>query len=105
MKLIKLFVLIMMMLVGFSIYAQQPALFSAVQNNSIKEIKLLLDKGADPNVYDDDSDNVLINAAIYASAECMKLLLKKKARDLIRSAYWQTGQLAYQGNILIPMVK
>jgi ankyrin repeat protein len=55
------------------INAQQASLFDAVKNNNIKEVKLLLDKGANPNAYDDDSDNVLINAAIYASTDfCVK---------------------------------
>src|SRR4051812_34614502 len=55
------------------------SLFAAVKNNDIKAVKYLLNKGANPNAYDDDSDNVPINAAMYASVDCMKLLLKKGA--------------------------
>src|SRR6478609_4822423 len=90
MKPIKLFALIIMMVLSFSIYAQQITLFDAVQNNNIKEVKILLDKGADPNAYDDDSDNVLINAAFYASLDCMKLLLKRKASPNLKNKYGQT---------------
>jgi uncharacterized protein len=87
MKLIKLFALIIAMVLSFSVYAQQPALFNAVQNNNIREVKLLLDKGADPNAYDDDSDNVLINATLFASADCMKLLLQHKANPNLENKY------------------
>lgn len=67
--------------------AQHPSLFDAVKNNNSKEVKSLLDKDANPNAYDDDSDNVLINAAIYASADCMKLLLKKQANPNLKNKY------------------
>jgi ankyrin repeat protein len=70
--------------------AQKPDLFAAVKNNNIKEVKSLLDKGADQNAYDDDSDNVLINAALYASADCMKLLLQKKANPNLKNKFGQT---------------
>lgn len=90
MKPIKVFALIIMMVLSFSIYAQQTTLFDAVQNNNIKEVKMLLDKGADPNAYDDDSDNVLIHAAFYASLDCMKLLLKRKANPNLKNKYGQT---------------
>ena len=71
--------------------AQQSPLISAVKDNDIKEVKSLLDKGADPNGYDDDSDNVLINAALYASADCMKLLLEKKADPNLKNKLGQTA--------------
>ena len=70
--------------------AQKPGLFAAVKNNNIKELKSLLDKGADVNAYDDDSDHVLINAALYASADCMKLLLEKKANPNLKNMFGQT---------------
>ncbi|MEP6952270.1 MAG: ankyrin repeat domain-containing protein, partial [Ginsengibacter sp.] len=70
--------------------AQQLPLFVAVKNNNIKEIKMLLDKGANPNAYDDDSDNVLINAALYASVDCMKLVLQNKANPNLKNKYGQT---------------
>jgi len=70
--------------------AQRPDLFAAVKSNNIKEVKSLLDKGADLNAYDDDSDNVLINAALYASADCMRLLLQKKANPNLKNKFGQT---------------
>ena len=87
--------LILMMFAGLlfpkEIRAQQTALFTAVKNNAINEVKSLLDKGANPNAYDDDSDNVLINAGLYASADCMKLLLEKKANPNLKNSYGQTA--------------
>jgi uncharacterized protein len=53
------------------------SLFTAVKNNDIQELKSLLGQGADPNSYDDDSDHVLMQAALYASVNCMQLLLEK----------------------------
>ncbi|TKK65391.1 ankyrin repeat domain-containing protein [Ilyomonas limi] len=70
--------------------AQQKNLFEAVRNNNLKEVSALLNEGANPNAYDDDSDNVLINAAIYASANCMKLLLQRKANPNLKNKYGQT---------------
>src|SRR4051794_10518384 len=70
--------------------AQQTTLFDAVKNNNVKEVKLLLDKGANPNAYDDDSDNVLINATLFASADCMKLLLQNKANPNLKNKYGET---------------
>jgi ankyrin repeat protein len=67
--------------------AQQTTLFDAVKSNNIKEVKLLLDKGANPNAYDEDSDNVLINATLFASADCMKLLLQNKANPNLKNKY------------------
>ncbi|MCW3116987.1 MAG: Ankyrin [Chitinophagaceae bacterium] len=73
--------------------AQQSSLLAAVKNNNIKEVKLLLDKGADPNACDDDSDNVLINAALYASVDCMKLLLEGKANPNLKNKLGQTPMM------------
>jgi ankyrin repeat protein len=73
-----------------NVNAQSASLIEAVRNNNIKEIKSFLLKGADVNAYDDDSDNVLINAAIYASADCMKLLLEKKADPSLKNKFGQT---------------
>ena len=78
------------LLVIQSIHAQSTSLIEAVRNNSINEVKSFIQKGADVNAYDDDSDNVLMNAAIYASADCMKLLLKKKANPNLKNKYGQT---------------
>lgn len=56
-------------------------LFGAVQNNDAKQIRALFDDGrADVSIVDDDSDNVLMYAALYASVDVMELLLKKGAK-------------------------
>lgn len=69
--------------------AQSRSLNEAVMNNSLKEVEAFLRNGADPNAYDDDSDNVLINAAMYSSADCMELLLKYKANPELGNRYGQ----------------
>lgn len=51
-------------------------IFSAVRDD-IKELRSLLDQGADPNSYDEDGDHLLMYAAMYASADCMQLLIEK----------------------------
>jgi ankyrin repeat protein len=71
--------------------AQQTDLFSAVKTNNLTEVKRLLDAGGNPNAVDDDSDNVLINAAMYASAACMNLLLQKKADPNQKNKFGQTA--------------
>jgi uncharacterized protein len=70
--------------------AQEISFFNAVENNDIKEVKLLLDKGASLNAYDDDSDNVLIVATLFASIDCMKLLLQNKANPNLKNKYGLT---------------
>jgi len=70
--------------------AQPSSLPVAVKSNDLKEVKFLLDHGADPNAFDDDSDNLLINAALYASADCMELLLQKKANPNLKNNLGQT---------------
>src|ERR1700712_5476236 len=73
------------MLIGCSIFlissvkAQNAPLFAALKKNNIQELKTLLDQKANVNVYDDDSDHVLMYAAMYASADCMDLLIKNGA--------------------------
>ncbi len=52
-------------------------IFEAVKNNDINKVKALLDQGANPNSYDDDSDHLLMYAALYSSIDCMKLLTEK----------------------------
>jgi len=52
-------------------------IFAAVRNNDIKEVKALLDNGSDPNSFDEDGDHILMFAALYASADCMQLLIEK----------------------------
>ena len=86
------FALIISIALSFTIQvnAQQTTLFDAVKSNDIKQVKLLLDKGANPNAYDDDSDNVLINATLFASMDCMKLLLQNKANPSLKNKYGET---------------
>ena len=52
-------------------------IFAAVKNNDIKEVRSLLDQGADPNSYDEDGDHLLMYAAFYSTANCMELLIQK----------------------------
>ena len=70
--------------------AQEASLSDAVKNNDIKDVKQLLDKGANPNAYDADSDNVLINATLFASVDCMELLLQNKANPNLKNKYGET---------------
>jgi ankyrin repeat protein len=84
------FVLIAALLLQ-SANSQAPSVSAAVKSNDARSVKLLLERGADPNAYDDDSDNVLINAAVYASADCMKLLLDKKANPNLKNKAGQTA--------------
>jgi ankyrin repeat protein len=70
--------------------AQSASLIEAIRNNNSEVVKSFLSRGADLNAYDDDSDNVLINAAIYASVECMQLLLQHKANPNLANKYGHT---------------
>ncbi|CAN5600626.1 hypothetical protein BH10BAC3_BH10BAC3_28610 [soil metagenome] len=79
--------------------AQKSELISAVKNNDINGVKRLLEAGADPNAVDDDSDNVLMNAAMYASVECMNALLQKKADPNIKNKHKQTALMYCTNNL------
>jgi ankyrin repeat protein len=53
----------------------------ALRNNDINQINALFDDGkADATLVDDDSDNVLMYAALYGSTDVMELLLRKGAK-------------------------
>lgn len=52
-------------------------IFSAVKNNDLKDVRSLLDQGADPNSYDEDGDHLLMYATFYSSIDCMQLLIEK----------------------------
>jgi len=69
--------------------AQSVSLIEAVRNNNIGEVSAFLRNSADVNAYDSDSDNVLINAAMYASVECMELLLQHKANPNAANVFGQ----------------
>ena len=55
------------------------ALFSAVEKNDIESVRKLLEDGANPNATDEFGDAILMQAALYSTADCMKLLLDKGA--------------------------
>ncbi len=76
--------------IPFAVNAQSASLIDAVRNNNLQEVKSFLENGADVNAYGDDSDNVLINASIYGSLDCMKLLLQHKANPNLSNKYDQT---------------
>ena len=88
-----------LLLVFKNIQAQSTSLIEAVRNNKITEIKQLIQNGADVNACDDDSDNVLINAAMYASEDCMKLLLANKANPNMKNKYGHTALMLCTNNI------
>jgi ankyrin repeat protein len=76
---------------GQRLLAQEPeSLFSALKNNDIKAVQAQLARGVSPVVCDADSDNVLFYSALYASADCMELLLKKGADPNVRNKADQT---------------
>jgi ankyrin repeat protein len=77
------------LLLAQSAKAQSASLTGAVRNNNITEIEAFLRNGADVNAYDDDSDNVLINAALYASIDCMELLLQHKGNPNLANRFGQ----------------
>ena len=52
-------------------------LFSALKNNDLNGVKLALTNGVSANSYDEDSDHVLMYAALYSSIDIMQLLLEK----------------------------
>ncbi len=93
------FLLCMLLPCSVFLNAQQPTLLDAVKNNDIKQVKLLLDRGANPNAYDADSDNVLTNAAIYASIDCMKLLLQNKANPNLKNKYGEVPLMLCTGDL------
>jgi ankyrin repeat protein len=74
-----LFVITSLFLNCFNSQAQSTLLLNAIKANNLQEVTALLDEGVSPNIYDDDSDHSLMNGALYASAECMEMLIKKGA--------------------------
>jgi ankyrin repeat protein len=82
-----------------NIRAQSTSLIEAVRNNNIEEVRTFLRNGAVVNAYDDDSDNVLINAAIYASVDCIQLLLQHKSNPNLANKYGQTPLMLCTGDM------
>ena len=66
-------------------------IFSAVKNNDLKDVRSLLDQGADPNSYDEDGDHLLMFAALYSSADCMQLLIEKGSNVNARNKIDETA--------------
>ena len=64
---------------GLNAQTNSSKIFAAVKNNDLKEVKSLLEQGADPNSVDEDGDNLLMIATFYSSVECMQLLIEKGA--------------------------
>ena len=66
-------------------------LLIAVKNNNVKQVESLLEDGANASNIDDDSDNVLMCATMYATPEVMELLLKKGAKINSRNKSGETA--------------
>jgi ankyrin repeat protein len=73
--------------------AQTPSskIFTAIKNNDIKEIRSLLEQGADPNGHDEDNDNLLMWATLYSSGDCMQLLLEKGSDPNAKNDFGETA--------------
>ena len=56
-----------------------PALMSASYHGHTEIVKLLLDKGADPNIQNEDGETALMKASEEGHTEIVKLLLAKGA--------------------------
>jgi ankyrin repeat protein len=65
-------------------------LLKAIKNNDKTQVSSLLNDGAGISIVDEDGDNVLMYAALYASADCMDLLLKKGADPNARNKLGET---------------
>lgn len=59
-------------------YGESP-LFYAIRTNDIKAVQLLLEQGADIHLIDNAGNAVLHVAALYASTEVAKFLMRKRA--------------------------
>ena len=64
---------------GHSFAQSLPPLLTAIKNNDTAQVKALLKSRVVVSVVDDDSDNVLMYAALYSTTTCMQLLLDKGA--------------------------
>lgn len=74
-------------------------LLTAIQNNNITEVERLLQSGSKITETDDDGDGVLQYAALYASPECMKLLLEKGADVHAKNKLGETALITSANNI------
>jgi ankyrin repeat protein len=89
-KLLPLLLFLMMQLFIGQAKAQQTPLSAAIKNNDLAEVKKKLDTGADPNEADADGDNLLMYAALYASADVMERLLEKGADPIAKNKDGET---------------
>lgn len=82
------------LLLAYNSFAQSlPPLLTAIKNNDTVQVNLLLKKGADISIVDNDSDNVLMYAALYSTKDCMKQLLQKGANVNARNKLGETAIL------------
>lgn len=66
-------------------------LLSAIKNNDTTQVSFLLKNGTDISIVDNDSDNVLMYAALYSTANCMKQLLQKGANPNAKNKLGETA--------------
>jgi ankyrin repeat protein len=87
-----LFIIITTVCSNFSSYSQgESPLLSAIRQNDLAQVTTLLNQGYPLAAVDSDSDHVLMYAALYASRECMKLLLDKGANPNMRNKLGETA--------------
>jgi ankyrin repeat protein len=88
----KLLLFILTFLSFWTSYARSlPSLLTAIKANNISEVSRLIENGSSLSVVDNDSDNVLMYAALYASEDCMKLLLEKGANPNAKNKLGETA--------------
>lgn len=95
------FILFTVLVLFFSMQAQAQTalLMKGIQENNLTAIHTALQNGADVNASDADGDPVLINAALYGSAECLGVLLQQKANPNARNKFGQTPLMLCTSNL------
>jgi ankyrin repeat protein len=68
-----------------------PPILQAVKANDLLEVTRLIENGSSLTEADNDSDHVLMYAALYASHDCMKLLLEKGANPNAKNKLGETA--------------
>lgn len=85
------------LLVGFIIcslpvFAQSSSpLMQAIRNDDVVQVGVLLNSNADVKFADADGDNALMYAALYSTANCMKMLLDKGADPNAKNKLGETA--------------
>ncbi len=97
--------LILFLLISQFSFAQQEnidsLLFEAVKSNNIKQVKQLVEKGANVNWQDENEATILMWAAYKADIEIVKYLVKKGADYLKKGVIYINGEkTSYYGNLL-----